>query len=365
MSAGGQTGALLTGGGSSFLTSDPKEFGLAAATGGLSGLFGFGDKEEDKPKPLHPMQRYRNLTDDELAGELGGIDSALSRARLQGNSRATNNLQRMRNKVATFFDDQNYQLEGSTNYKPIDFSGTGWGLSEANSLRKYYNDAASMGKTDQNFTPGRPGAFAANNDLLYRDMVGRQTRQDYEQNTKPTLDKVQGQMNEMLDTPALSASYISEARSSIAQTIKGSEENRLRRVSAALGLRGLDPRSPSGSIIAARAALEADSELANSLRDFGMKSEEIEQSSKGAELSMASGLATTRMAANNAALTGNADALIGLNQNVSSILEAIRTQRENDALQRQLLRDQAKQDNKAMYIQAGTSLASSAMAAFA
>lgn len=327
--------------------------------GGLGRLGLGGDGEDGGKRRNRPLNNYKNLSDQDLARELGGIDSAISRATLGGNTRAQTNLENLKKKVLGLFDDPSYDWQHDQNYKPIDFSGTGWTLSEANNLASYYNDARGLAKPFG--APIRRGVFQSNNDTLYRDMVGRQTREDYDNNTKPMLDKVQGQMNEMLDSPALSANYIAEARSAIAQTIKGNEEGRLRRVSAALGLRGLDPKSPSGSILAARAALEADSELANSLRDFGMKAEEIEQSSKMAELSMASQLTTTRMAANNVALTGNADALIGLNQNVSSILEAIRTQRENEALQRQLLRDQAKQDNKAMYIQAGTSLIGSGM----
>lgn len=322
--------------------------------GATAGLFGGSDDEgSDKPR-RNPITRYRKLSDEDLAGELGGIESAISRARAAGNQRATGNLSRLQNRVRGFLDDPNYDLQSAAGYKPVDFSGNDWTLSQANATRPYYNDARGGNAS-------RPGVFNSTNDLLYREMTGRKTQADYEQNTKPQLDKIQGQMNEMLDTPALSANYISEARSSIAQTIKGAEENRLRRVSAALGLRGLDPRSPAGSIMAARAALEADSELANSLRDFGMKAEEIEQSSKGAELAMASQLATTRMAANMSSVQGNANALMALNGNITSILEAIRVQKDQDALQRDLLRDQRKQDNKAMYIKAGTSLLGSGM----
>jgi hypothetical protein len=185
----------------------------------------------------------------------------------------------------------------------------------------------------------RPSVYGAKVNTQLADNEVAEGQRLLDETYNPMFDKVQAGMDQLLNKPLFDETLLHQARSNIAQTIKGAEDDRLRRASAALGLRGLNPSSPAGAAIAARTALEADTNLANSLRDFAMQTNMAEQNSQMAELGLASNLVTTRMAATSALRGGNLDRLLSVSSDLDALLEGLRQQREAQALANAQARD--------------------------
>jgi hypothetical protein len=199
----------------------------------------------------------------------------------------------------------------------------------------------------------RPGVFGKQTDKLRAENRLGETTDYYNQNVEPQFEQISAQLQQLQQQDALSQEYVTAARSGIAQTVKGAEEDRLKRVGAVLGLRGLDASSPAAAALGVRAALDADTELANSLRDFGMQVETINQQSRERELGLAQDLVTRRMAAFTAATAGDYDRLYSLSNDISSLMEAIRGQKELEELQADLAREAAGESRMGQYIDYG------------
>lgn len=155
---------------------------------------------------------------------------------------------------------------------------------------------------------------------------------DYTQNTEPVLNNIQKQIDDILSKPAISAQEIADMRSGIVDNVKQSESSRLRRVSAVLGLRGLDPSSPMGAALATKSATDADNELTDSLRKFGLDTTEFNKTSRERELGLAQNLAMSRITARSSALSGDTDRLFAVQNNLSNLVAALDQQRHLEEL---------------------------------
>lgn len=218
-----------------------------------------------------------------------------------------------------------------------DFGSGNFDLGAANATRSVFRNAALK----QGRTPGRPGAFGAQVNTLLGQNVETENRAAWDE-AQPTFDRIGQQLDTMASTPTFSNEYVANAQSRIASQIQGAKGERLRSVGATLGMRGVDPSTPGGAAIAARAALDADAELASALGDFGMKIEDIERSSQGRELAMQADFTARRLALE--AGMKNPAFLVNLNSELSTLMEALRVQSEAEALMADLERDQRGRD---------------------
>ena len=200
----------------------------------------------------------------------------------------------------------------------------------------------------------RPGKFSKGVDEAIAAAQLKKDTEYWEGTAEPQYGESERRIRDLLEKPTFSAEWLSAARSGIARTIKGSEEDRLRMASAALGLRGLDPSSPAGAALAARAALDADSELADSLRELGVNTRLIEQSSTEREAGLLSDLVTRRLGMRTAFLAKDRDRMFDLSNDIASIMEAVRAQKELEDFQRDMLREEADYARRAAYLGMGT-----------
>lgn len=253
--------------------------------------------------------RYRNtLSAMNLASELG-------RAGLL--ERLTRQSQRQSDRLG----------ESASGLSGIDFGSSDFNVAEAQGLRGIVsrNTGARGGEQRPMM---RAGTFNKRIDQLLAGNIADENRKLTEEKAVPVWDRALDTVNEMAGKPAFGADYISRARAGIASKIKEAESARLRRVSAALGLRGLDPSSPAGAQVAANTALEADRQLAESLTGFDMDVEQFNRSDRERMALLASDLATKRVQADLALKSGDQDRIFGLSDDISSIIEAIRQQQE-------------------------------------
>lgn len=219
-----------------------------------------------------------------------------------------------------------------------DFSKAGYDPNLAFATRSIFNQSRKA----QGGRAMRPGAFTSQLDMLRASNTQRENTAQWESQGRPAFDQMQQELSDRLSSPTFSNDYIANARSQMAQQIKGATSDRLRGVSAVLGLRGMDPSSPAGAAIASRAALDADAALASSLADFGMKVEDIERQTTGREIALQSDLIARRMALE--AGVKDPSFLIQLNSNLGGLMEALRAQKEAEELQRDLAREASSRD---------------------
>lgn len=171
----------------------------------------------------------------------------------------------------------------------------------------------------------------------------------------PSLDKAQGIITDLADQPLFGAKYIGDAQARITAQIKGNAEEKLRYVGAALGLRGLSPDTPAGAAVAARTAQEANADMASQWTQFGLDTTQANRASATSIAQLLSGVATQRLATQAGLESHDLARLTEVGSNLGSIFEAIRTQRENDQLQRDLMRQQTDAAGQAGMMKAGGS----------
>ena len=183
-------------------------------------------------------------------------------------------------------------------------------------------------------------------DLMKSENLAREN-QAYEKNTlNPTFDRMKENADELMNTPTYGADFISQQRSSLMEKIKTGESSRLRRVSAALGLRGIDPSSPAGAALATRTALDADAALADSLREFSMDTEMGNRDGLMQSTALASDVLQKRMSAHFAIQSGDQNKIMGIGDDIASIMEALQQQHAAKMMER----NQRHQQAKAMYL---------------
>lgn len=151
---------------------------------------------------------------------------------------------------------------------------------------------------------------------------------DYNKNTAPALDSIDANIQDMLSHPGMSGEEVANIRSGIIQNAKNAESSRLKRVAAVLGQRGLDPSTATGSSLAAHTAEESDKALQDSLREFGINTDEFARNDREKLIGLASQSALSRVSARNAALNNDKGAMAEAQTGISSLVAAIQQQNE-------------------------------------
>lgn len=274
---------------------------------------------------------------EELVARLERTVSAgsLAGARGQGNmqARLTGKADKIRSKIEALggvFDEAG-NPQGA-DYNPTDFSNGTFALSSANALR---------GEFQREGRKPRPSSFGYRNEQVLAERTQQQSQQFYDTKIAPIFESLSGQINDLLSQDTLSASELADMRGNIATTVKTAEESRLRRVAQVLGTRGLDPGSPAGAALANRVANESDQLIVEQLRNLGLDAEKINQADRLMEIQLAEQTALAQINARAAALSGDQDRLFAINEQIGSLMEAIRQQREAVELQKRLADDQA------------------------
>lgn len=224
----------------------------------------------------------------------------------------------------------------------LDFNDPTFDQTRAQNVRGVLNRAKARTGGGANII--RPGAFGKGIDTLRNQADVTQSTNDWATYGEPAFDEASNQIDQLINTPLFSASFIQNARSNIARIIKGDEERRLKMVSAGLGISGMDPSTPAGAFMAHKAAISADAELANSLRDFGMTTEQAQRTSMERELGLKADLVAKRFATKQGFLSADKERMYQLSDQVSSILEALRQTQEMEALQAEIARNAASRD---------------------
>jgi len=197
----------------------------------------------------------------------------------------------------------------------------------------------------------QPGVWTNKGNQLLGENATAQNQANWKNEYEPNLDKALGMANDLADTRTISATQEANARANISSTIRGSLENNLRTTAATFGMRNLSPSSPAGAAVAARMSLEADAELARTLDAHGLQVSDINRKDQQASMELLTQLTAKKMAMENA--INDPSLIIQLNNDVGALLQAIRTQRESEQFQRDLMREQSKPD----YLSMGLNLA--------
>jgi len=281
------------------------------------------------------------------------IDAAAV-ASSRGMSGVASALNRRVNRFGTHHPD--FDTSGTT---ALDLSSPDFSLTRGQATRGPINRVlANKGRGADSV---RPSSF--NTWLAEKQKEGQVTQgQDfYNTQIDPALKGGEETVSGMASTPLFGASYIQNARSSIASTIMSGAAQAQRRAGAILGLRGLDPSSPSGAALALRTALQADADLSEQFTQFGMDTETANRTAATQTAALGSQLATARLAARTAAYSGDRDALYSIQNNINSILEAIRVQKEQKAFENAQARKAGERD----WVALAADVASSGMTAAA
>lgn len=210
-----------------------------------------------------------------------------------------------------------------------------------------------------NMRPAKWSALISNIQVQEKEKEGREF---YEGEVRPLESKMQEVVAGLLEKPAFDEETRGLIRSESGARIRGQQETSLRRASAALGLRGLDPSSPVGALISQRAVEAADQDLSRTFTMIDLETRERNRAGLERASALASDLAARMANTRNAALSGDFNAMIGLQSAYGSLQEAIQSALETTNLQRGMLDDQLRATgsaaSKQMYAQIGAALVS-------
>lgn len=187
--------------------------------------------------------------------------------------------------------------------------------------------------------PGaRRSAFLKDVNRTAQQKKTDESQQFYDEEVDPELQGLQDTLSEVMGSAAITGQEIQALKSRATSQIRAAEGQRLRRVGASLGMRGLDPSSPAGALLAAQAADQADSAITDTLSQFDLQVKEMNRSALERQIGLANNLVQSRIAAKNAALNGDFQALLSINNEISGLMEAVRQQHELTQLQEDLRR---------------------------
>lgn len=147
------------------------------------------------------------------------------------------------------------------------------------------------------------------------------------QNIDPTFDRAQQTLDSQMGTDAISAQMESAMRTRIGESVRLNEEGSLRRASSILGLRGLDPSSPAGAALAARAAERADAQLNDAFRELGLSVLTTNRQSRTQDAMAATQIATSRLAAHSS-ISNDRAGLVRMQTDVAGLIDALQQRRE-------------------------------------
>lgn len=184
-----------------------------------------------------------------------------------------------------------------------------------------------------------------------RQEIGEQR---YEEEVRPRELMIQQRLDEMLQNPTFSAEETARMRSDITANNRQLASSRLQRVSAGLGVRGMDPSSPAGAALAMHVAEQSDSELSTQLRKLGFDISQIEDATATNELGISQNLLNAMQVTRDAALSGDLDRLSGAQSSLTDLVTAIDEANRREALMRELLSEQDSGGNGGMGALIGT-----------
>ncbi len=162
-------------------------------------------------------------------------------------------------------------------------------------------------------------------DAYKADLLDKKMHEYFDTTVQPTFDKVQASLQDMLDRKTFSDEEVGQVKSELTSQVREQETNRLRRISATLGLRGIDPGSVAGAALVNQQAEETDAALTEALRRFGLDIIGQERSSQAQELGFATNLSGAMFGAKQSLEEKNWERLHGINSEIGSILEAANT----------------------------------------
>lgn len=163
----------------------------------------------------------------------------------------------------------------------------------------------------------------------YRAQLAKDKMDKFKKDTiDPLTGSVTTKLQELLDNPAIGPEELVAQRGEIVSMARAQEAERLKRIGASLGLRGLDPGSIAGAALVNQVAEETDRRISEGLRQFNFDVNALERQSEVSELGLATGLSTQLAQLETALTQGNLEQVFGISNDIAGIMEAINQQSE-------------------------------------
>lgn len=312
------------------------------------------DEEDDLTPRQQRRQDRRDLRKDTLLNRLEGLYGARELGtRDEFNAinprvdRRIGRTTRRLDRLGVQFDENGNPI-GEEDFKPLDVFGESGDINLAVSDEAFRNARGKYG--DKAAWMERVSNYA-------RQQQVEKSLADYRENIEPMYRDIQNKITAALNSPVLSAEELGRVRSDLATFSRGAKANNLRRVSAVLGLRGLDAGSPAGLAALSRASEEADSAFMDQVRKLGIDVQNMEDQSQSRELALAGDLATRIQAARHAGETGDFNALLEARSGLAALLESINQSNNLENLQR----DQMGQARNLAWLNAAAQVTSAAV----
>jgi len=160
-----------------------------------------------------------------------------------------------------------------------------------------------------------------------RAELAKKKMDTFKSNTIDPLTKtITERLNEMLSNPTISPEELQDMKGEMVSQARAQEAQRLKRVGATLGIRGIDPGDIAGAALISRIGEETDAQITEGLRKFGLDIAQMENDANASELGMSTSLATQLSQLETALTSGNLEQVFSIGNNLASIYEAIAAQ---------------------------------------
>ena len=282
------------------------------------------------------------------AKNLQGIADRLSKAtqdlsvfdNVTGGAGAARAQQKRVDRLTGRFERRGGELDASgrptgVDFNPVDFSEGVFSEADAGQSLSRLNQIRQNQGRGQNSV--RPSVFNT-----------RVQRANFERKRDETTERVQ---SELIDKAVINAENEANRIGTFIGNVRTTAENNLRVTAAALGLQGLDPRSPAGAALASATAQRAENDLARGLAELGFQ----------IDTTNAQGRREGVMFLQNA-LNLDSKFIADSTNELSGILEAVRTRNELAELYADINRDAQPSgfDTNLARVQSGINIFSSA-----
>lgn len=276
----------------------------------------FGDDERDPQMPNAKWNRRpRRISDKDLLRQWEFSSEAGTLGGMPGSTQAASRAQQLLAEI----ERRGLSTEG---IDVRDFSTGRFNASEAQDALTALTQQARRPLGD----PDRMNRIRVTNENKLATLMAERNAEENErwvnENIDPTFDLAQRRMEELAGTNAISATQEAALRTRIAERVKLGEEGQLRRAASVLGLRGLDPSSPAGAALAARAAERADAQLSDALRELGIDVTQLNREQARFDAAAATQIATGRLAAHTS-IMGDQRALVDMQKEVAALIDTM------------------------------------------
>lgn len=180
----------------------------------------------------------------------------------------------------------------------------------------------------------RPSIMRKRFQEMQADIAKKKMDQFKETTIDPLTGSVSAKLQEMLANPAFDPEELANMRSDLVAQARSAEANRLKRVGATLGLRGLDPGTVAGASLVNRVAEDTDRMITDTLRQFGFDVANIERESEVAELGLSTQLATQMAQLETALTQGNYEQVFQISNDIGAIHEALEARKDAERIQK-------------------------------